>query len=117
MGAFKSIMLVITSICNVLVKLLSAAERSANSLDEATKGLEYKAKNFADLVKMNDEAAYAKRKKEIEDELDKVGIVLPESKSAQQVEREAEAAEKAKRAEIDAKKSAEAKEAENKLDV
>lgn len=117
MGAFKSIMLVITSACNVLVKLLSAAERGANSLDEATKGLEYKAKNFADLVKMNDEAEFNKRKAEIEKELGKLNLEVPEIKSAQEVEREEDAAAKAKAAEIEAKKSAEAKAAEDKLDV
>lgn len=108
MNAFKSIFAVITMLCNVVLKLLSSAERGANSLDELAKAGEKKAKNFRKLVELNDEAEFAKRKAEINLARKTAGLKPVDAKSSQETEKQEEA-------DI-AKKQAEAqKEAEDDL--
>lgn len=97
---FKAISAVITTACNVVVKLLSSAERGANALDELSKAGEIKAKNFTALVKLNDEAEFAKRQDEINQNRMRAGIdvVKLESQQAKEERQEKELSEAAKKA-------------------
>lgn len=65
MSIIKTVSLVITTACDVIVTLLSSFKRGANALDAMAEAGEKKAKNFRDLVELNDEAEFEKRKAEI----------------------------------------------------
>lgn len=93
---FKAVGLVITTACNVLVKLLSAGERGANALDEAAQIAEIKVKNTKELIILNDEAEFEERKREIEARREDLKLKKKEIKSEQQKQAEAEEAKKAK---------------------
>lgn len=107
MSIIKTISLVITTACDVVVTLLSSFKRGASALDAMAEAGEKKAKNFRDLVELNDEAEFEKRKAEINAARETAGLVEKDIKSQQQQEAEAQAA-------AEAKKSAKQKEAEAK---
>lgn len=97
---FKAVGLVITTACNVLVKLLTATERGANSLDALAEAGELKAKNFKNLIELNDEAEFEERKREIEERRAELLLKHKEVKSEQQKRDEAQAAKDAKKADV-----------------
>lgn len=111
---FKAITTVITTACAVLVKLLSSAERGANALDELAQAGEQKAKNFKELVKLNDEAEFETRKAEINAARVTAGLAPKDIQSTQQKEIEEKAAKDKQIADAKAKAT---KEAEDDLDI
>lgn len=113
MSIFKAIASVITTACNVVIKLLSSVERGANSLDELAQAGEIKARNFKDLVSMNDEAEFEKRKAEINVSRVEQGLAPIDAKSTQEKIKEKEEEDAAAKAERIAKVKA----AQAQLDI
>ncbi|ENO7683831.1 hypothetical protein ACJCFO_002853 [Acinetobacter baumannii] len=65
MNIIKALVATVVSITTVIIRFASGFERIANSFDQATRALETKTTNFANLVELNDEATFEKEKARI----------------------------------------------------
>ncbi|MPS62128.1 hypothetical protein [Acinetobacter sp.] len=65
MNVIKALAATIVSLTTVIIRFASGFERIANSFDQATRALETKTTNFANLVELNDEATFEKEKARI----------------------------------------------------
>ncbi|WP_038345659.1 hypothetical protein [Acinetobacter sp. A47] len=96
MNILTTIGTAIAGIFNVVIKLCSAAERGANSLDQLAKAGEAKATNYTNLVMLNDEEKYNERLAEINAKRKAAGLEVKQIESVQaKAEREQSAAAKA----------------------
>lgn len=110
MSIIKTVSTVITTLGDVIVTLLSSFKRGANALDAMAEAGEKKAKNFRDLVELNDEAEFEKRKAEINAARIEAGLG---AKNIQSQQVKDEAAKK----ELSEKQAAAKEAAQNELDI